>query len=717
MPIGTRDPHEPQGVDKRMTSERNVKQPVSSAKDPLDTLSINTIRTLSMDAVQQANSGHPGTPMALAPVAYVLWQNHLRYDPEDPVWPNRDRFVLSAGHASMLLYSLLHLAGVKSVNKDYEILGTPSVSLDDIKKFRQLHSKCPGHPEYRLTSGVETTTGPLGQGVSNSVGMAIAERWLAARFNQPGFEDLIDFRVYTICSDGDMMEGISHEAASLAGHLKLSNLCWVYDNNRITIEGKTDLTFSEDVAERFMGYDWNVTRVSDANDLELLERAYTTFLETHDRPTLIIVDSHIAWGAPHKQDTHAAHGEPLGEDEVRLTKKFYGWPEDARFLVPEGVYDHFKRGIGCRGKELRDAWFARLEQYKAKYPELALQLYQMQHRQLPDGWDKGLPTYPADPKGIATRVSSGEVLNALAKNIPWLIGGAADLAPSTKTRLTFEGAGDFEAGSYGGRNFHFGIREQAMGAILNGMSTVKVRPYGAGFLIFSDYGRAPIRLAAIMELPVIYVFTHDSIGVGEDGPTHQPIEQVPSLRAVPGLLVIRPCDANEVVEAWKLIAQLHHQPAVLILSRQNLPTLDRTKYASAAGLAQGAYILADAADGKPDVILMGTGSEISLCVGAHEKLKQEGIKARVVSMPCWELFDDQDAAYRDYVLPPAVKARVSVEQASTLGWTKFVGEHGTSIGMRTFGASAPLKDLLEEFGFTVDRVVETARRQLKGGTS
>ncbi|MGA2702984.1 MAG: transketolase [Isosphaeraceae bacterium] len=698
-----------------MASERNVKQPVSSAKDPLDTLSINTIRTLSMDAVQQANSGHPGTPMALAPVAYVLWQNHLRYDPEDPVWPNRDRFVLSVGHASMLLYSLLHLAGVKSVNKDYEILGTPSVSLDDIKKFRQLYSKCPGHPEYRLTSGVEATTGPLGQGVSNSVGMAIAERWLAAHFNQPGFEDLIDFRVYALCSDGDMMEGISHEAASLAGHLKLSNLCWVYDNNRITIEGKTDLTFSEDVAERFMGYDWNVTRVSDANDLELLERAYKTFLETHDRPTLIIVDSHIAWGAPHKQDTHGAHGEPLGEDEVRLTKKFYGWPEDAKFLVPDGVYDHFKQGIGRRGKELRDAWFARLEQYKAKYPELALHLDQMQHRQLPDGWDKGLPTYPADPKGIATRVSSGEVLNALAKNIPWLIGGAADLAPSTKTGLTFEGAGDFEAGSYGGRNFHFGIREHAMGAILNGMSAVKVRPYGAGFLIFSDYGRAPIRLASIMELPVIYVFTHDSIGVGEDGPTHQPIEQIPSLRAVPGFLVIRPCDANEVVEAWKLITQLHHQPAALILSRQNVPTLDRTKYASAAGLAQGAYILADAADGKPDVILMGTGSEVSLCVGAHDKLTQEGIKARVVSMPCWELFDDQDAAYRDHVLPPAVKARVSVEQASTFGWTKFVGDHGTSIGMRSFGASAPLKDLLVEFGFTVDRVAQAARDQLKRG--
>ena len=542
-----------------MASERNVKQPVTSAKDPLDTLSINTIRTLSMDAVQQANSGHPGTPMALAPVAYCLWQNHLRYDPGDPVWPNRDRFVLSAGHASMLLYSLLHLTGVKSVNQDYETLGTPSVSLEDIKKFRQLHSKCPGHPEYRLTSGVETTTGPLGQGVGNSVGMAMAERFLAAHYNQPGFEDLIDFNVYAICSDGDMMEGISHEAASLAGHFKLSNLCWIYDNNRITIEGRTDLAFSEDVGERFMGYGWNVTRVSDANDLELLERAYGTFLETHDRPTLIIVDSHIAWGSPHKQDTHGAHGEPLGEDEVRLTKRFYGWPEDAKFLVPDGVYEHFQQGIGRRGKELRDAWFARLEEYRAKYPDLADQLYRIQHRQLPDGWDKGLPTYPADAKGIASRSSSGEVLNVLAKNVPWLIGGAADLAPSTKTRLTFPGAGDFEAGSYGGRNLHFGIREHAMGAILNGMSTVKVRPYGAGFLIFSDYGRMPIRLASIMELPVIYVFTHDSIGVGEDGPTHQPIEQLPSLRAIPGLLVIRPCDANEVVEAWKLI--MHATPS------------------------------------------------------------------------------------------------------------------------------------------------------------
>ncbi|MGC8640591.1 MAG: transketolase, partial [Isosphaeraceae bacterium] len=590
---------------------------------------------------------------------------------------------------------------------------TPSVSLDDIKKFRQLHSKCPGHPEYRLTSGVETTTGPLGQGVANSVGMAMAERWMASYFNKPGFEDLINFNVYALCSDGDMMEGISHEAASLAGHFRLSNLCWIYDNNRITIEGSTDLAFSEDVAERFMSHGWNVTRVGDANDLELLERAYRTFLETDDRPTLIIVDSHIAWGSPNKQDTHGAHGEPLGAEEVRLTKKFYGWPEDARFLVPVGVYDHFKEGIGQRGKALRDAWFARLAEYKAKYPELADQLSRIQHRQLPDGWDRGLPTFPADAKGVATRNSSGDVLGALAKNVPWLIGGAADLAPSTKTRLTFDGAGDFEAGSYSGRNLHFGIREHAMGGILNGMATVKVRPYGATFLIFSDYGRMPIRLSALMELPVIYVYTHDSIGVGEDGPTHQPIEQLASLRAIPGLLVLRPADANEVVEAWKVIIQLHHQPAALILTRQNIPTLDRTKYAPASGLAKGAYILADAPDGKPDVILIGTGSEVSLCVGAYEKLTQERIKARVVSMPCWELFDDQEPSYRDHVLPPWIKNRVSVEQASTFGWSKYVGEHGTSIGMRTFGASAPLKDLLEEFGFTVDRVAEAARAQVK----
>ncbi len=695
-----------------MSSAGTLKPPAASSKDPLDLLCINTIRTLAMDAVQKANSGHPGTPMALAPVAYSLWQHHLRFDPGDPLWFNRDRFVLSAGHASMLLYSVLHLAGVKSVGEKYEILGTPAVSLDDIEKFRQLHSKCPGHPEYRLTSGVETTTGPLGQGVGNSVGMAMAERWLAAHYNRPGF-DIVDFNVYAICSDGDMMEGISHEAASLAGHFKLSNLCWIYDNNHITIEGKTDLAFSEDVGKRFAGYGWDVIHVGDANDLDLLNRAYRTFEQTTDRPTLIIVNSHIAWGSPNKQDTHGAHGEPLGEEEIKLTKKAYGWPEDAKFLVPDGVYDHFQAGIGSRGKAARDAWTGLFSAYRAEHPELAEQLDQIHHLRLPDGWDKDLPSFPADAKGIASRSSSGEVLNVVAKNVPWLIGGAADLAPSTKTRLTWKEAGDFEADSYGGRNLHFGIREHAMGAILNGMATVKIRPYGAGFLIFSDYGRAPIRLAAIMELPVIYVFTHDSIGVGEDGPTHQPIEQLPSLRAIPGLYVIRPCDANEVAEAWRVIMPLTRHPAVLVLSRQNLPTLDRSKYAPASGLAKGAYVLADAADGKPEVILIGTGSEVSLCVEAYEILTGEGIKARVVSMPCWELFEAQDQAYRDSVLPPEVKARVSVEQASTFGWSTYVGDHGTSIGMSTFGASAPLKDLLTEFGFSTEKVAAAARSLLK----
>jgi transketolase len=681
-------------------------------RHPLDALCINTIRTLSMDAVQAANSGHPGTPMALAPVAYYLWQYLLRFDPEDCIWPNRDRFVLSNGHASMLLYSLLHLTGVKAVSTDYEILGKPSVPLDDIKRFRQLHSHCPGHPEYRLTSGVETTTGPLGQGVSNSVGMAASSHWMAAHYNKPGFEKLIDFNVYAFCGDGDMMEGISGEAASLAGHWKLSNLCWIYDNNKITIEGNTSLAFSEDVATRFIGYGWNVTRVGDANDLDLLARAYNVFLEETERPTLIIVDSHIAWGAPHKQDTHGAHGEPLGEEEIRLTKRNYGWPEDAKFYVPDGVYDHFKQGIGKRGKTLRDAWFEEIDRYKATHPDLADQLYRMQHRELPEGWDKDMAPFPADAKGMATRVSSGKVLNQIAKHVPWLIGGAADLAPSTKTTLTFDGAGSFEADSYRGRNFHFGIREHAMGGIMNGMALVKVRPYGAGFLIFSDYGRMPIRLASIMEIPVIYIFTHDSIGVGEDGPTHQPIEQLASLRAVPGLIVIRPADANEVSEAWRFVMRLRHQPVVLVLTRQDLPTLDRSKYAAASGVARGAYVLADAPDGKPDVLLLATGSEVSLCVNAHEQLKTEGIKARVVSMPSWEIFDDQDQAYRDSVLPPSVKARVSVEQASAFGWARYVGDTGQSIAMRSFGASAPLKDLLKEFGFTTDKVVAAAKNQL-----
>jgi transketolase len=679
----------------------------------LDQLCINTIRTLSMDAIQQANSGHPGTPMAMAPVAYGLWQRFLRFDPQDPIWPNRDRFVLSIGHASMLLYSLLHLTGVKAVSKDYETLGEPSVPLDAIKQFRQWGSRCPGHPEYRWTSGVETTTGPLGQGLANSVGMALAGRWMADHFNRPGFDELIDFNVYALCGDGCMMEGISHEAASLAGHLSLSNLCWIYDNNHITIEGNTALAFSEDVATRFIAYGWNVTRVGDANDLEMLERAFRTFQKTADRPTLIIVDSHIAYGAPHKQDTSAAHGEPLGEDEIRLTKRNYGWPEDAKFYIPNGVYDHFRQGIGARGKMLRDGWFTRLKDYQARFPELANQLYRVQHRQLPDGWDKELPVFPADAKGMATRVSSGQVLNEVAKRVPWLMGGSADLGPSAKTRLTFEGAGDFSADNPGGRNLHFGIREHAMAAILNGMALIKVRPYGSGFLIFSNYARGAIRLSALMELPVIHIFTHDSIAVGEDGPTHQPVEHLASLRAMPGLIVLRPADANEVVEAWRVIMNLHHEPVALILTRQDVPTVDRSRYAPASGLAQGAYILADSSDGRPDVILIGTGSEVTLCIAAYEHLKSNGVKTRVVSMPSWELFEQQDQSYRDQVLPPSVKSRVAVEQASTFGWAHYVGTAGIIIGMTTFGASAPLKVLQKEFGFTRERVVEAVMQQLK----
>ncbi|MGB7561242.1 MAG: transketolase [Candidatus Acidiferrales bacterium] len=683
----------------------------AAVQQTIDQLCINTIRTLSMDAVQQANSGHPGTPMALAPVAYTLWQRFLRFDPDDPIWPNRDRFVLSNGHASMLLYSLLHLAGVKTVNPKYEILDELSVKLEDIKRFRQLDCKCPGHPEYHLTSGVEATTGPLGQGVGMSVGMAIANDWLARYFNRPEF-DVFDCNVYAICSDGDMMEGISGEAASIAGHLKLSRLCWIYDNNHITIEGHTELAFDEDVATRFVGYGWNVTRVADANDMEMLSRAYTTFLKTTDRPTLIIVDSHIAYGAPNKQDTSAAHGEPLGVEEIRLTKENYGWPEDSKFLVPEGVRENFAAGIGKRGREARNAWMSLFGAYKAKYPDLAAQILQMQHRELPDGWDKNLPVFLAEAKGIASRDSSAKVLNVLAQNVPWLIGGSADLAPSTKTRLTFDKAGDFESGSYNGRNFHFGIREHAMGAILNGLSLSKIRPYGSTFLIFSDYMREPIRLSALMDVPVIYIFTHDSIGVGEDGPTHQPIEQLVSLRAIPGLITLRPADANEATEAWKVILQLDHEPVALVLSRQALPTLDRTKYASAAGVAKGAYILADAEGGKPEILLLATGSEVSLAVEAYERLKTDGIRARVVSMPSWEIFDHQPQEYRDTVIPPDVKARISIEQASTMGWRRYVGLEGRMIGMHTFGASAPLKDLQKKFGFVPEHVVATAKELL-----
>ena len=682
----------------------------AKSPDP-DLLVINTIRTLSMDAVQAANSGHPGTPMALAPVVYCLWQDFLRFDPEDPIWPNRDRFVLSNGHASMLLYSMLHLTGVKAVNSQYERQGELAVKLDDIKRFRQLDSKCPGHPEYRLTSGVETTTGPLGQGVATSVGMAIAGRWQAAYFNRPGFE-LFDYDVYAVCGDGDLMEGISGEAASLAGHLKLSNLCWIYDNNKITIEGHTDWAFSDDTATRFIGYGWNVTRVGDANDLEMLRRALQVFKSTNDRPTLIIVDSHIAYGAPHKQDTGAAHGEPLGEEEIRLTKRFYGWPEDAKFLVPDGVRERLRDGFGRRGRELHQAWETRYEDYRKQHGELADHLQRMQHRQLPDGWDRDLPAFPADPKGMAGRDASAKLLNTIAKNVPWLIGGAGDLAPSTKTRLTFDGAGDLTGENPGGRNMHFGIREHAMAAVVNGLSLSKVRAFGSTFLIFSDYARPAIRLSAIMEIPTIYVFTHDSIGVGEDGPTHQPIEQLASLRAIPGLITVRPADANEVVEAWRVIMKLRHQPATLVLSRQALPIIDRSRYAAASGVARGAYVLADAEDGKPDVILLASGSEVSLCVEAFERLRSEGIRARVVSMPSWELFEQQDLAYRDAVLPPDVTARVSVEQAGMFGWERYVGSTGTRIGMKTFGASAPLKELQKKFGFTSEHVVDAARVQL-----
>src|SRR6516165_6466623 len=641
---------------------------VTSEKAAIEKVAINTIRTLCMDAVQAANSGHPGSPMGMAPTAYVLWQRFLRFDPDQTIWGNRDRFVLSAGHCSTLLYALLHLTGVKAVNPKYEVLGEPSVKLDDLKKFRQLDSKCPGHPEYRWTSGVETTTGPLGQGLATSVGMALASRWAAATFNRPGFE-MFDFDVYALCGDGCIMEGISSEA----------------------------------VATKFMGLGWSVTRVGDANDLEMLDGAFRVFKETRDRPTLIIVESHIAWGAPSKQDTSAAHGEPLGEEEVRLTKRNYGWPEDAKFLVPDGVYEHFRDGIGKRGRELNQAWRALFEEYRKQYPELGDRLFRIQRRQLPEGWDKDLPTFPADPKGKATRETSGLVLNALAKNIPWILGGSADLAPSTKTRLTFEGASDFSAAHPGGRNLHFGIREHAMGAILNGLSLCKVRPYGSGFLIFSDYGRNPLRLAAIMEIPVVYIFTHDSIAVGEDGPTHQPIEHLASLRAIPGLITLRPCDANEVVEAWKVFMERRHEPVCLILTRQAVPTLDRTKYGSAEGLRKGAYVLADAPGGKPDVLLLATGSEVALCVQAYEQLKAEGIKARVVSMPSWEMFEHHcrdNPSYRESVLPPAVTARVSVEASSTFGWERYVGLGGKALGMKTFGASAPLKELQKKFGFT-----------------
>jgi transketolase len=689
---------------------RPITPPMTEAE--LDQVCINTIRTLSIDAVQQANSGHPGTPMALAPLVYTIWNRVLEFDPQDPIWPNRDRFVLSNGHASMLLWSAIHLTGVQAVNADYEVLGQPSVTLDDIRRFRQLESKAPGHPEYHWVSGVETTSGPLGQGVSTSVGMAIAEKWLAHRYNRPGYE-MFNYSTYAVCGDGCLMEGIASEAASLAGHLGLDNLCWIYDNNHITIEGNTRIAFTEDVAGRFLAYGWNVLRVSDANDINRIEEALEVFRKTKGRPTFIVLDSHIGYGSPHKQDTSAAHGEPLGEDEVRLCKRAYGFPEDAKFFVPDGVYDHFTAGIGKRGATARQKWTKLFDSYRTQYSDLAVELELMQKRDLPTGWDRNLPIFPADAKGIAGRDASGKVLNVLAQNIPWFLGGSGDLGPSNKTLFTYAGAGDFQADSPGGKNLHFGIREHAMAAIVNGLSLSKLRAFGATFFIFSDYARPAIRLAALMELPSIFVFTHDAMGDGEDGPTHQPIEHLISLRAIPGLITLRPGDANEVVEAYRFIMQLRHKPTVLVLSRQPLPTLDRNKYASASGVAQGAYVLADTPGGNPEVIIIASGSELSLAIAAYESLVAEGIRSRVVSMPSWEIFEHQPQAYRDSVLPPNVKARVAVEQGSILGWGRYVGDSGRVIGMNTFGASAPLRELQKKFGFEPSRVVTAAREQLK----
>ncbi len=677
----------------------------------LDQLCINTIRTLSMDAVQQAKSGHPGTPMALAPLVYTIWNRVMRFDPKDPIWPNRDRFVLSNGHASMLLWSILHLTQIQAVNGEYERLGQPSVTLDDIRRFRQLDSKAPGHPEYHWVSGVETTTGPLGQGVATSVGMAIGEKWLAAHYNRPGFE-IFDYNIYAVCGDGCMMEGISSEAASLAGHLGLDNLCWVYDNNHITIEGNTNIAFTEDVATRFLAYGWNVLRVGDANDIDRIEHALEVFRKTKGRPTFIVLDSHIGYGSPNRQDTPEAHGEPLGDEEIRLTKRGYGWPEDAKFLVPDGVYDYFQAGVGARGAQARSQWTEKFAAYRAKYPELANEIDLMQRRELPRGWDRNLPVFPADPKGVAGRDASGKVLNVLAQNIPWFLGGSADLGPSNKTTLNYEGAGNVQANTPGGKNLHFGIREHAMAAILNGLSLSKLRAFGATFFIFSDYARPAIRLSALMELPTIFVFTHDAMGDGEDGPTHQPVEQLASLRAIPGLITLRPGDANEVVEAYRYITQLRHEPAVLALSRQPLPTLDRTKYAPASGVSRGAYVLADSPAGNPEVILIASGSEVSLAVEAHEKLLSEGVRSRVVSMPSWEIFDHQTQEYQNSVLPPQVKARIAVEQASSFGWERYVGTGGQLTCMKTFGASAPLKELQQKFGFEPDHVAATAKKLL-----
>jgi len=688
------------------TTAKNI-----SSDAELDELCINTIRTLSIDAVQAAKSGHPGTPMALAPLVYTLWNRAMYFDPSDPLWPNRDRFVLSNGHASMLLWSALHLTQTQAVNAEYERLGQPAVRLDDIRRFRQLDSKAPGHPEYHWVSGVETTTGPLGHGVATSVGMAAAQKWLAARYNRQGFE-VFTYRIFAICGDGCLMEGVSSEAASLAAHLGLDNLCWIYDNNHITIEGSTKVAFTEDVEARFLAYGWNVLRVGNANDIDRIEHALNVFRREKSRPTFIVLDSHIGYGSPHKQDTSAAHGEPLGEEEIRLCKRAYGWPEDAKFLVPDGVYNHFVTGLATRGAKAHEEWRTLFAAYREKYPQLASEIEMMQRRELPSGWDRNLPVFPTDAKGIAGRDASGKVLNVLAQSIPWFLGGSADLGPSNKTTLTYEGAGDFQADTPNGKNLHFGIREHAMGAIVNGLALSKLRPFGATFFIFSDFLRPSIRLASLMELPSLFIFSHDAMGDGEDGPTHQPVEHLASLRAIPGLITLRPGDANEVVEAYRYIIQLRHQPAVMAFSRQPLPTLDRAKYASASGVAKGAYVLADAPHGDPELILIASGSELSLAVEAHEKLVAEGVRSRVVSMPSWEIFEHQSQEYRDSVFPPKMTARLAIEQASTFGWERYIGSQGRVIGMRTFGASAPLKELQKKFGFEPEQVIATAKQLL-----
>ena len=680
----------------------------SGLSGDVDDLAVTTIRTLAMDAVQAAASGHPGTAMAMAPVVHTLWQEHLRYDSADPRWPARDRFVLSAGHASALLYAVLHLAQVQDPDEP----GRPAVSLDDLKRFRQLGSRCPGHPEHGHTPGVEATTGPLGTGAATAVGTAIAARWLADRYDRPGFA-LFGYDTYALCGDGDLMEGVAAEAASLAGHLRLSNLCWVYDSNRITIEGATDLAFSEDVAARFAGYGWHVVRVADANDRAAVSQAFDAFRAEQQRPTLVVVESVIGYGAPRKAGTASAHGEPLGAAEVAATKKAYGWPEDAHFLVPDGVYDAYVAGVGARGRGAHARWTALFDAYREHFPQEAAELETIWRGGLPEGWDDGVPVFPADAKGLATRDSSGTVLNAVATRVPWLLGGSADVGPSTKTTLTFDGAGHLTAAAPGGRNLHYGIREFAAAAVSNGLALSGLRPYWSTFLIFSDFARGAIRLSALMGLPVAHVFSHDSIGVGEDGPTHQPIEQLASLRAVPGLVVLRPCDANETAHAWRVV-MTSSEPVALVLSRQSLPTLDRDRYAPADGLVRGGYVLSDPAAGRAEVVLLATGSEVHVALAAQDLLAAGGVDARVVSLPSWELFDAQPQEYRDAVLPPSLTARVAVEAAGTFGWERYVGTTGAVVGMRSFGASAPAGDLAAHFGLTPESVAQAAREQLAG---